>query len=261
VPHVVLADGWSRTEAELSAVHHLVRRRVYRRTVAFLAASVHTVAMFVRAGIPVEAIFRSHLCADNRRFRRTPSDARPYDVMFSGQLVPRKLPAFFAEVACGLARRRGGLRVLVLGSGPEETTLRAAMAQESRLVADLAGFVAQEQLPERYGSARLLLFPTRMDPWGVVANEACAAGTPVVTCDAAGAAGDLVLHGDTGLVLPIDAAAWIEAVDALLSDEDRWRRMSERAHAEVQGFDFDAAADGIVRASRYAAAQAGERRS
>jgi glycosyltransferase involved in cell wall biosynthesis len=252
VPHVVFADGWSGSEAALSAAHHLVRRIVYRRTEAFVGASVHTMDMFARAGIPEEAIFQSHLCVDNTRFGRTHREERPYDVMFSGRIVPRKLPHFFAVVACGLAQRRGGLRALVLGSGPEEEGMRESMEKESRLSVDFAGYLRQEDLPERYAAARLLLFPTEVDPWGVVANEACATGTPVVTCEAAGAAGDLVVHGDNGLVLPIDSETWIDEVDALLSDEGRWKRMSARAREAVRRFDFDAAAEGVVRASCYA---------
>jgi glycosyltransferase involved in cell wall biosynthesis len=259
IPHLVFADGWSGSEAGLSAAHHLVRRIVYRRTAAFVGASVHSMEMFARAGIPQEAIFQSHLCVDNPRFRSTQWDERPYDVMFSGRIVPRKLPHFFAAVASGLAQRRGELRALVLGSGPEQAAMRESMQKESRLSVDFAGYLRQEDLPERYAAARLLLFPTEMDPWGIVANEACAAGTPVVTCEAAGVAGDLVLHGDNGLVLPIDSEVWIDEVDALLSDRERWQRMSARAQAAVQRFDFDAAAEGVVRASRYALTGAGQR--
>jgi glycosyltransferase involved in cell wall biosynthesis len=260
VAHMVFADGWARSEAVLSPVHHLVRRIVYRRTAAFVGASVHTMEMFARAGIPESAIFQSQLCVDNRRFRNARSDERPYDVMFSGRIVPRKLPHFFAAVASGLAQRRGGLRALVLGSGPDEAAMRESMEKESRLSVDFAGYLRQEDLPERYAAARLLLFPTEMDPWGVVANEACAAGTPVVTCEAAGAAGDLVVHGDNGLVLPIDSETWIDEVDALLSDQGRWERMSARAQEAVRRFDFDAAAEGVVKASRYATTGAGQRR-
>ena len=40
-----------------------------------------------------------------------------------------------------------------------------------------AGFARQEDLPRWYGASRVFLFPTQWDPWGVVANEACAAAT------------------------------------------------------------------------------------
>jgi putative transposase len=53
------------------------------------------------------------------------------------------------------------------------------------------GYFSQNELPYYYALTRVFLFPTLLDPWGVVANEACAAGVPVITCSNAGAAGDL----------------------------------------------------------------------
>ena len=58
------------------------------------------------------------------------------------------------------------------------------------------GFAAQRELPDLYRSAKVFLFPTLADVWGVVANEACAAGLPVIVSPHAGVAGELVRDDD-----------------------------------------------------------------
>jgi glycosyltransferase involved in cell wall biosynthesis len=48
------------------------------------------------------------------------------------------------------------------------------------------------------------VLPSRHDGWGVVINEACAAGLPVVTTCQTGAARDLVEDGRSGFVVNAD---------------------------------------------------------
>jgi glycosyltransferase involved in cell wall biosynthesis len=95
------------------------------------------------------------------------------------------------------------------------------------------------------------LFPTQLDPWGVVANEACAVGTPVITCANAGAANDLILQDYNGYVLELDTATWCEHVWQLLTDSTRWHTFSENALNKVQEYSYDNAADGIINALKY----------
>src|SRR5262249_32896590 len=108
------------------------------------------------------------------------------------------------------------------------------------------GQASQEQLPALYALAKVFLFPTTQDAWGIVANEASAAGLPVIVSPAAGAAGELVVDGVNGHVLDLDVDAWATAAARLLGDEERWQRFSERASAQAKCFTFEAAARGIA---------------
>lgn len=73
----------------------------------------------------------------------------------------------------------------------------------------------------------VFVFPSAVDKssWAVV--EAMAAGVPVVTTDAA-ALPELVAHGEAGVVVPArDGRALGDAVEGLLRDEGRRRRLGE----------------------------------
>jgi glycosyltransferase involved in cell wall biosynthesis len=151
------------------------------------------------------------------------------------------------DVALQVARRLGRpVRLLLLGSGPLQAEMQArADGMRGEVDVVFAGFVKQAALPGHYASAKLLLFPTTFDPWGVVANEACAAGLPVLVSDVAGVAGDLVVDGVNGRVLPLEQDAWVDAAVALLSDPALYARQAAASVERVARFDYGHAAQGI----------------
>ena len=91
--------------------------------------------------------------------------------------------------------------------------------------------VAQDRTPEQlrnlYAGSDVLVvpsLPTRdfLEPWGLVVNEAFHQGVPVIATDAVGAAaGGLVRHEHTGLIVPAgDARALRAAIHRLHDDAD-----------------------------------------
>lgn len=248
--HIIFSDGWLKSEEHLTFIHVLVRKIVFRWSAAFLGPSQHTLQLYRHYGCPENALFQSHLCVDNNAYRRFVGADKKYDILFSGQFIERKMPLFFAQVAALLKSKKPDLRVLLLGDGPDREAFLRAL-QEGGVDFHRAGYVSQAELPAYYASARVFLFPTRMDPWGVVANEACAAGIPVVTCGNAGAADELVISGYNGFVLQLDADIWCEHAWNLLRDKALWETFSRNALEKVQEFNYDAAAEGIMKAVEF----------
>lgn len=252
--HVAMTDGTRRSEATLTSLHRALRRHVYARTAAFVGASEGSFDLYRSYGVRPSAMFKSHLCANNDDFARSPDRARDVDLLFCGRFVELKQPLFALGVAAATARRLGRrVRMLFVGSGELEGELSAAAAQcAGDVETEFAGFARQSELPAHYARARLLLFPTLGDTWGVVANEACAAGVPVLTCEAAGVAGELVRDGESGLVLPLDGECWAEAAAWLLTDDAALAALSGRARDLVRAYTYDNAALGLAAAVRHA---------
>jgi len=257
VRHIAMTDGTADSEARLSAVHRWLRRRVYRRSQAFIGASEGSFALYRQYGMPEAALFKSQLCADNPAFAAAARPERDVDLIFCGRFVAGKLPLFAIDVATEVARRLGRRVVLLLvGSGELDAQMREAACLASPWIdARFAGFARQSELPAHYARSRLLLFPTVGDTWGVVANEACAAGVPVIVSPQAGAANDLVREADNGRVLALDVASWADAAAALLRDDVAWRRMSRRSLELVQAYTHANAAAGIAAAVGHAVAR------
>lgn len=260
--HIAMTDGTDYTESHLSAIHRWVRRWIYRRTSAFLGASQGSFRLYRSYGVPESALFQSHLCANNAAFLSVSQPAeRVFDLVFSARFVAGKNPLFALQVAQGVAQKLGArlgrrIRFLLLGSGE----LQASMAREAQAMAKdvdvvFAGFVKQADLPSYLKQAKVMLFPTQIDTWGVVANEACAAGVPVIVTPMAGVAGELVVDGVTGFVRNLDLNQWVAVAADLLEDEVMRSKLGAAAINLVQTYSFDHAAAGILSAVRYARVQ------
>jgi glycosyltransferase involved in cell wall biosynthesis len=248
---IVSLDGTYDSEKDYSVFHKLVRKMIFPFTNAFVGPSKGSAELFKSYGVPAKAIFKSSLCIDNRRFLAPGIQDRPFDIMFSGQLIERKMPGFFVEVARELKRVLPALRVLLVGDGPLRSEILTKM-DEYQLDYTFTGFLDQEALYSRYGMAKLFLFPTLHDPWGIVANEACASGTPVITCANAGASNDLVIHNENGYILPLEVKVWVDYIVPLLTDETKLQRLANNALRRVQAYNHQQAANGIIDAVAFA---------
>jgi glycosyltransferase involved in cell wall biosynthesis len=120
-------------------------------------------------------------------------------------------------------------RLLVVGDGPAQGDVHAALAALGRRVIDL-GRQSEDTLPGIYAAADLFVWPAINEAFGVALMEAQAAGVPVIAMANEGVAG-IVENGRTGvLVAREDTRAFAGAVRDLLYDEVRRRALAEAAH-------------------------------
>lgn len=254
----LLDDSWLGRDRGIGRLQRFARRVVYNWFGnAFVGASRQTLAMFkhYNSRIADDHCFLSHLVADNEYFENRLAGKmleRRFDVMYSGRIVDVKNPIFLAEVCAKIKARLGECRVLVIGEGEE------ALKKEMQRIFDrsgvsfqFAGFIPHADLPDYYAQSRLLLLPTSADCWGVVINEAMISGVPVITTDMTAAAGELVIDGENGYVLPLDPDLWAERICSLLEDKRKYEAFSKRAKEKVSEFNFDRAAQGIIDAIEY----------
>lgn len=242
--HITMTDGTATSESGFSLIRRLLRRMIYRMSSAFIVTGWGGRALLQTYGVDRNRIFVSRLSAPAYPGKNPSMSEREFDVLFCGQLHPRKAPLFFVEVCKSIRESRGGCRALVIGDGPLRDqvihALDAASIDHTYLDA-----VPYASIAAQYGRAKVLLFPTLLDPWGLVANEAFAAGTPVITSPEAGVAGDLVIEGVNGHIAPLDVETWRTLTLGLIEQPDKWLAFSEAARAQSREFSFAAAAAGI----------------
>lgn len=192
-----------------------------------------------------------------RRALGVPADA-PL-VVFAGRLEWEKGVQTLLAALPRLRRHHPGLTLVLAGSGTQRAQLQA-QARRSR-VAGAVRFVGQlgtGDLAAAYAAADVACAPSLYEPFGLVALEAAAVGTPLVVGDTGGLR-ELVEPGVTGLrVPPEDPAALAEAVSRLLTDQVLARRLARAARSRVlreHGWD----AVGRRTAQVYATAERQER--
>jgi glycosyltransferase involved in cell wall biosynthesis len=262
LPHVAMTDGTIDSEKSLSRIHKAVRRFVYSKSHAFVWASRGGKKLYESYGILDDHCFQSCLCIDNSIYfqeEQQDKEQKEFDFIFCGRIEAVKNPLFALDVALEVANRlKRKVKVLFVGAGGlEEDVKQKAALHPDLLEATFNGFAKQHDLPGLYRSARLFIFPTLWDPWGVVANEACAAGLPILVSPHAGVAGELVLDGQNGFICDLDVNLWADRAILLLTQPDIYRKFSDRSRSLVSKYTFDDASSGIVTACRFAALNSG----
>jgi glycosyltransferase involved in cell wall biosynthesis len=156
-------------------------------------------------------------------------------------------------------REAGGTWDLVLcGDGPRAIEIAGAIARSGRDEAiHRPGFLQADALSRWYAHAGAFVLASTSEPWGLVANEAAAAATPLLLSSRCGCAGTLVPepHGTTGARFdPEDVGdmaaklGWI----ASLPEADR-RAIGRRAREVAAEWGPDRFARGAIEAWEMAA--------
>ena len=263
--HLGMAAAGSRLRA---ALWHPLRERIYRamfaRAAGVVAIGTRNAEYYRHFGVPEHRIHHAPYCVQNSHFAlddatRAHYRARlraewgvPHDaVVFAavGKLTPKKRPLDVATAAA----RAGGVHLVFVGDGPQRGALQER-ADALGISVRVSGFVNQGALPAWYAAADALVLASEgTETWGLVVNEAMAAGLPVLVSDAAGCAPDLVR--DNGWTFPLgDTGALAErmATFAALPPAAR-AAMGARSREIVADFTVERVAAVVEAAARRVA--------
>lgn len=237
----------------------LIRRAVARGALVHADSHAVRAELIDRLDLPGESIVVVHLGyrpmdgGDAARGRRL---AGGDDfVLAVGTVEPRKdLPSLLAAVD---RLDRGGVRVPVVHVGPDGWGVDAfdaalASMRDPGLVTRL-GRRSDDDLRDLYAAARLVVYPSRYEGFGLPVLEAMSAGTPVLsTTDPAVAE----VAGDAARLVAIgDSVALAEALGDLWRDDAARAALVAAGHVNLERFSWRRCAEGMV--ALYRAAVAG----
>jgi glycosyltransferase involved in cell wall biosynthesis len=166
-----------------------------------------------------------------------PAQGKPVRILFVGGDFQRK----------GGDTLRQAFRRLPAGSAELILVTRTAIEPESGITVHTALQANSPELIALYQSADLFVLPTRAEAFGIAAVEASATGLPVLASQVGGVT-DIVVEGETGLLIQPDAVEQLTAALHLLVNNPALRQQmgqAARRHVE-QHFDADKNATKIV---------------
>lgn len=181
--------------------------------------------------------------------RRPPRADAPV-LLFAGRVEWEKGLQDVVDGLPAIRRAFPGTTLRVAGEGSYEGGVRA-LARRRRVASavEWLGRCDDATLAAQYRAADVVVVPSSYEPFGLVALEAAAAGTPRVVARTGGLA-EQVRDGVTGEVVPpADPAALATAVTRLLHDPARAARLAAAAKRDVRprhGWDTVAAATAAV---------------
>jgi glycosyltransferase involved in cell wall biosynthesis len=159
-------------------------------------------------------------------------------VLCVARMYPRKNIASLVRAAALLRTRVPGVRVRIVGDGPERLRLEGlTRSLDLGTHVRFEGQLDFDGLAQAYAGCDIFCLPSLQEGFGLVFLEAMAAGKPVVCCGDT-AVEELVQDGTNGVVVPQrDDAALAEALARLLQDGEARHRMGMANSAVAQQFE------------------------
>lgn len=223
VPVVIMSESTAQDFQRFRWLEWVKSFVVGQASAAFVGGTPHHQYM-TRLGMPSERIVTGYDAVDNGHFVRGARLARSKETVFrrelglvrpfflaSGRFVPKKNLLRLIEAYAEYRHRAGekAWDLVLLGDGPLRQDIER-LRQETGLekVVHLPGFKQYDELPVYYGLAEAFVHASTTEQWGLVVNEAMAAGLPVIVSERVGCAVDLVRHGENGFIFdPYNAHA------------------------------------------------------
>lgn len=223
-----------------------------------------------RLGIPRDRVFFGYDAVDNEHFERGASAARAAEgeerarlglpsryFLASSRFIEKKNLPRLLDAYASYKREAGSdaWSLVLLGDGPQREALiqkRHELGLEAQVF--LPGFKQYDDLPRYYALARGFVHASSTEQWGLVVNEAMAAGLPVLVSERCGCALDLVTEGVQGWTFnPAEPAAITQAMVRLsaLSDEE-CATMGRAARERIACWSPEAFGAGLQRAVQAA---------
>lgn len=126
--------------------------------------------------------------------------------------------------------------LLLVGDGPDLEEIKRYVSVRNIPAIVFLPFVQQPGLPGMYALGDVFVFPTRGDPYGLVVDEAMAAGLPIIASNAAGEIKERVKPPSNGYLFEVDDTTELSRLMALVASDSGWyRNASEESLRLIRG--------------------------
>ena len=233
---------WSvRKQLKIPIVSHVrnlltptqVRKYRFDRMDSIIAISEQSSVPLIQTGIDAKKIEVIHNCVDLSAFQPAsePVHSAEYVVGIVGRIEPFKRQKTFVEIAAKVVAQYKEIRFRIIGGVLDTAEHRTYEREVHQLVAKygLQAFVHftghRTDMPKAMQELDLLVTLSA----GSVIAEAMATGKPVIGTPV-GSAAEMIVHGETGYVVPLDPIDGIaDKIVELAKDPNRSGRMGQRA--------------------------------
>ncbi len=159
-----------------------------------------------------------------------------------GRLAPQKNHSFLLEVVADLPQ----VQLAIAGDGPDRTSLQAqALRLGVHNRVHFLGALPRDRVNALIARADLFTMPSLFEGMSNALLEALAISTPIVASDVPAQREVLIDRAGraSGAVLPLEKRAWVDAIQALLSDPDQRQRYMDQARIRAHTFTMDRCVD------------------
>lgn len=156
--------------------------------------------------------------------------------LYIGSIDDRRNTLFLIEVFNKIYKLHKDCKLLLIGKAKDHywkkcLTLIQQYNLESRIIHIKK--MPQELLPTVYRRAKLFVFPTKYDIFGMVLMEAMFFAVPVISSNNGGA-GTLIKTGKNGIICDLNVDKWVDAANQLLENNELCEKLGSNAHETIK---------------------------
>ncbi len=164
-------------------------------------------------------------------------------IVFVGRITTNKKVDELLEIFKTINEANHNLKLVVIGKGPDYyVNYLKRYAQRLGISSEVvfAGTLEHSKMPELFSTAKLNLFPSHRDTFGLVNIESQACGTPAIAYDIEGVR-DSIKDGKTGFLVKFrNKELFAKRAVEILNNKREYKNMSKNARAwVVKEFDID----------------------
>ncbi|MDT5229923.1 MAG: glycogen synthase [Mycobacterium sp.] len=253
-------SGW--VSGSLSRQVHAVESWLVRESDSLITCSAsmsEEITELFGPGLAETTVIRNGIDAARWPFARRRARTGPPELLFVGRLEYEKGVHDAIAALPRIRRAHPGATLTIAGEGTQQDWLVEQARKHRALKATrFVGRLDHDELLAVLHRADAAVLPSHYEPFGLVALEAAAAGTPLVTSNIGGL-GEAVINGETGMSCPPrDVTRLAKAVIAVLDDPAAAQRRAKAARQRLTSdFDWQTVADETAQV--YLAAKRRER--
>ncbi|WP_244437756.1 glycosyltransferase family 4 protein [Hyphomicrobium denitrificans] len=263
IPTVLMSDSHA-LNGQRNPIRDSLKRHFVSLFDAALVAGTPQTEYLARLGFPRCRISTGYDVVDNRHFARNSAQRRPILVpQASGSLhrphflcCSRLVEGKNLMFLIGAFRRyrdkaaEKGWDLTIAGDGPLYGIIARRVAELSLTEhVHLIGRKAYDELPALYASADALVFPSLSETWGLVVNEAMAAGLPVLVSKGVGCHPDLVQEGINGRVFDPANTAQLATLLYEIANTPNRQAMGDASLRIIRDWDLNRFSSGLIEAA------------
>jgi glycosyltransferase involved in cell wall biosynthesis len=243
---MILMSATRKEDADRVMWREWIKSRIVRQFGAAVVGGSPQRRYAYELGVPENAIFDGYDVVDNDFFTNGAAEARmnpgrseglpglesttPF-FLASGRMIARKDYPTLIEA---YRRYRDAMadpwRLVILGDGELRPTIERLIVESALDGVTITGWQSEASLLKYYGSAGAFVHTATVDQWGLVVNEAMAAGLPVIVSNGTGCVEDLVEGRGVGFSFPAgDAHGLARFMQRISEDESLRREMGSRS--------------------------------